>query len=460
MSKASLHAVLMQALICPSIALGAMLLIRYGSQALGWACRKMQQSPERTTPSFVENEIIIERLQEGARAATRIRGRVSLLSALFILQGLVLTVLGEMTFLWREVGGINVEEGEEPGIVATWFSEGSLPWWEDGTMLLLIGPWAVALGALAMRPVDGASARAALNWLCFFCIPIVVTFTIFLMNVAPYEEAVISTWPYIMMQSFTLAFIVFLVPSTSLGCCGPCCMGKSRLCRWCSYWIVSTPRQTLRRFWLCIRLFTFLYGSTDVVTGIHFAATNEGTFPYWAPATALSISWLLFSFVMTPYVRGVAIRRIDSTLARLLEPKGEVDHGRETDAASISALMDGTMESVDVYIAAKRLFCALPVTRLTRAMMNRRPSEHTVHKHRSVLNDTSPGIASINDADSSYSENQVGEDLDSLAEEVQRIAGSSGGFFDRFAAKCTVSAVLGEVDAFLTYSCESALNHA
>jgi hypothetical protein len=463
MSEATMHAALVQGVILPLIAIGLMLLSRYGLKLLRWACRKMQQRQE-PTPTLVENEIIIERLQEATRAAKRIRGRVSFLSALILVQGMAMLCLSELSFIWREAIGFHVEEGEDGGIAATWLSKGKLPWWEDGTVPMVIAPWAIGLGALAIRPVDGESARGANNWAFVFAFEIVLTFTAFIINVQGDDEALIGAWPYITMQSLTLAVIVYLVPSTSLGCCGPCCLNKSRLCRWCSYWWdVSTPRQRLRRFWQVLRLFAFLYGLNDAVMGIYIAFLNEGINPEWAPVTALSMSFILFSLTMTPYVRGMAIRRIDSTLARLLAPRdrGELEHGREMDAAAISALMDNKMDAADVYVAAKRKFCALPLALLTRAMMKRRPNEREMHKHRSVSKDTSKDTdgVSFNDEETSYTESRIGRDP-AEDDTTANTSTSSVSFFDHFAVKCTVSAVLGEVDAFLTYSCESAVNHA
>jgi hypothetical protein len=186
MSPALTEAVLVQAVVIPSLSLLLMLSFRFGGLALRWACRRRKADLVQPTISIGEDESIVASLREATRAADTIRGRVSFLSTFFITQGMGAIFFPELTFQLRDFLGfepLSADEAEEAFFGYAWLSVGGLRWWEDGTVLMVLGPWLVATGALAMRPTDMATARRASNWFFLFCSPIPISFILFLVSV-------------------------------------------------------------------------------------------------------------------------------------------------------------------------------------------------------------------------------------------------------------------------------------
>jgi len=268
-------------------------------------------------------------------------------------------------------------------------------------------------------------------------------YTVYMHNLAC---AVVGHLAFVVMQFLTCAVLVFALPSL-----------LTTSCRRCSWWCdLSTPRQRLRRFWLCSRLFCFLYGLIDAVSAIGTLAETGGSWDGWPPVTALSVSFLTYSLVMTPSVRGLAIRRIDHGLARFFARKnvGDEERAREFQAAVVSAVIESQMEAADVYVAAKRLFRALPLAKLTRAMMMAYATDANLHRRRSK------GAESVSNEDATNHSNleETPEEAPEVPDDVaptQLSEERGANFFAEFALKNdALPATLGEVEAFLTYSCQ------
>ena len=268
-------------------------------------------------------------------------------------------------------------------------------------------------------------------------------YTVYIHNLAC---AVVGHLAFVVMQFLTCAVLVFALPSL-----------LTTSCRRCSWWCdLSTPRQRLRRFWLCSRLFCFLYGLIDAVSAIGTLAETGGSWDGWPPVTALSVSFLAYSLVMTPSVRGLAIRRIDHGLARFFARKnvGDEERAREFQAAVVSAVIESQMEAADVYVAAKRLFRALPLAKLTRAMMMAYATDANLHRRRSK------GAESVSNEDATNHSNleETPEEAPEVPDDVaptQLSEERGANFFAEFALKNdALPATLGEVEAFLTYSCQ------
>ena len=481
MASATTRALVTQCVVGPVLSLLLLLLLRM----VRCLCRRRSSldASSSSASSAVESSSIdhddspiVVRLRASTLAEKRIRARISLLSDFFITQAIGNAILaearlvgaGNLDFLWG--GGPPLEEGEE---------EPEMPWYLNGELILAMVPWLLVAGALSLRPVDASAIRTSCNCYLFLYSWIIFGVFNYCLELAghsyewahePVEIDFEYEAPVMLALCLSFSVVPILLPASSAihGRMWACKQSsrhrdddddnptrRQSVCRRILLWYCDMPtsRQQFQRFWLGLRISILAYGLTDLVAGLneiaHARANHERI---EGGLLALIVSYLTLSTLLHPYLRGLAIRWLDAALARTCVGRGghaADDDDREHDAAVVSALIAPNMDAADVYMSSKRLFRAVPISRMSPSMMNNSGARAgpILHKSRSA------DAANLSCAGASMSEATIGDDVS--ADSALPLDGSSDIGWSLVHVAITSQAqpaTLGEVDAFVTYS--------
>ena len=225
---------------------------------------------------------------------------------------------------------------------------GHLP---NGILNALV-PWAVALMALALRPIDADGITRACNALLS-----VYTAMVFFMAASIFgQPAYAGTHGLIVVWSLLLWFVVItlsLWPMTSFSCLT----------------LSTPPRQQLHRFWFCYRSGTIFYAAFSVYCALHpWRLGHRLVFTGWDD---IKVAWIIVAIncfamglISTAGMRG----RFQLWIAsRLFATRGRAS--KQQEASVVAALIAG-LPAPDVYVAARNLFRGLPITKMPIDMMS------------------------------------------------------------------------------------------
>ena len=350
----------------------------------------------------------IQKLQAAERAAARLRSRIGAVSAtvgwvavVFCLSNAVSVLLHSRLF--------------SLGYLDAWY----LAIGTDSIAILQIAlfPWAVMAAALGLRPIDKREiGRAG----CLFLLSSVGGGLLLLYSVATrttntdLDGGARDFQPRLdLALSIFFLVIAGLVASASPWC--PCPVGTKP----------RTSREQLLRLWLGNRALSIalgLYFCANFIGRMIQDANNDGSvwsaralyirsrfFGYYL---SLSLSFLTAGLLFTPHVRGHLIRRLGASSA---------SGSKEQEAAVIAALAScRSTSSMSAFLSAKRLFRGLPASFVDASLMRAQPRAARAMPN---VNGSTP---------SQIHGNRSREDFVAM----------------------TVPAPLGQVAAFVTYSCK------
>ena len=237
-----------------------------------------------------------------------------------------------------------------------------LSWASDTELMLVIGdasyyltafPWAFAMLALTLRPIDAGAIQGVGIFLFCFVLGCGSLFAYQSTNTSFNNDnnpIAIGGWAVLTLLNFVCAALLW--PVVMCDCCG--CPSAMRM----------PPRRTLLRLWLVLRL---LFCGVAIVNmasffdplyyGGRIAPTwNAGN---WQTATLAQLtSYLLATLILTPANRGRFLRSI----AAITSTRGS----REHEAASVAALLSNRPAAATLAMASER-FRGLPLSALTLA---------------------------------------------------------------------------------------------
>ena len=259
--------------------------------------------------------------------------------------------------------------------------------------LLVVAPWGVCMGLLAIRPVEAQTISRSIACTSYL-------YAAYTVLAAPLIRASLQAGDWIDVVLTVLKVISALGTSAGLQMET---FGKRE------------SRQQLQRLWLSLKVNCIVHGVSEILHHAWYSPSQ-----YVGLVTGLSFM-LLVACIGNAHRRGTAIRALDAFLA-----PGSAVARREQAAAFLSSMTSAQLDVVKAYLSAKERFRCLPVQSLHRSLLAELPETPT---------------AKI-----------AGEKKSHKFEGILEGVHAGAGFATAAIMSATRPATLGEVDAFVSYA--------